>query len=751
MRTMSEQERNRSGSEARSPVRETYEVHGMTCASCAARVQRALAATPGVTEATVNFALGRATVERGSDVHDEVLAAAVDTAGYTLVVPDGDAISHGGHGEHDHGIALGREEELTRRAWRRFVLAAILTAPLVGLAVAGMGAEWMGWVQLALVAPVEFWAGRPFLVSAWKQARHAAANMDTLIALGTLAAIGYSTYSLIAGGDLYFETAGVIMTFLLLGKYFEHRAKSRASRAINHLLELGAKEAIVVRDGVEVHVPIDEVQVGDLLRVRPGEKIPTDGIVREGATSVDESMLTGEPVPVDKRVGDEVFGATVTAGGSVLVEATRVAADSALAQIARLVADAQTRKAPVEHLADRISGIFVPVVIVIALATCIGWLATGHSFETSLVVAIAVLIIACPCALGLATPAAVMVGTGRGAAMGIVIKGGDVLERSGRVDTVVLDKTGTITEGRMTVVDVVTADGTATDNELLGLAASAEALSEHPIARSVVDAAVARNAPMVPATDFSTTAGLGVRARVGERHIVVGRGSFVGDGITADSIKQQAAALESRGETVIWVGDEARALGVIGVADTLKPGAAAAVRRLQDLGLDTILLTGDNRVTAETIAAAAGIGDVIAEVLPDEKVARVRQLQAAGKSVAMVGDGINDAPALAQADLGIAIGTGSDVAIEAADLTLVGGDPQLAATAIELSRRTLGNIKQNLFWAFFYNAAMIPAAALGLLNPMVAAAAMAFSSVSVVLNSLRLKRFVPSGAVPSRS
>ncbi|MBW3594848.1 MAG: heavy metal translocating P-type ATPase [Actinobacteria bacterium] len=717
-------------------VRETFDVKGMTCASCAARVQKALATTPGVSEAGVNFALGRATVERDESVAIDDLASAVDAAGYELIVEPEVATSHGGHGEHDHGIAVGSEDDLTRAAWRSVVVAAILSAPIVGLAMFGpMHAHWVQWTQLVLTTPVLFGPGRRFLTSAWKQARHLSSNMDTLIALGTLSAYGYSVYALFFGGDVYFETAAVIMTFLLLGKYFEHRSKSRASQAIRSLLELGAKEATVVRDGVEVPIPIDEVEIGDVIRVRPGEKIPTDGIVRDGASSVDESMLTGEPIPVDKLVGDEVFGATINAGGSLLIEATRVGADTALAQIAALVESAQSRKAPIEGLADRISAIFVPIVISVAIVTFAGWMVTGHSFETSLITAIAVLIIACPCAMGLATPAAVVVGTGRGAAMGIVIKGGDVLERSGAIDAVALDKTGTITTGQIAVTDVIAAAGHDED-EVLALAGAVEALSEHPIARAIAAAA----APVSDVSGFSSTPGSGVEGRVAGAQVSVGRRSFAAPEAPPELV-ESAERLSRSGRTVVWVGDGKDAVGLVAVADTVKATARDAVVALQRMGLETILITGDNDSTARAIAEHVGIEKVRAEVMPEDKVTEVAQLQEQGKRVAMVGDGINDAPALAQADLGIAIGTGADVAIEAADVTLVGGDPQLAATAIGLARRTLTTIKQNLFWAFFYNVTAIPLAVVGLLDPMIAAAAMAFSSVSVVLNALRLRRF----------
>jgi len=720
-------------------VRETFDVKGMTCAACAARVQKALASAPGVADAGVNFALGRATVERDEDVDVDVLAKAVDSAGYELVIDDEVATSHGGHGEHDHGIAVGAEENLTRVAWRNFAVAAVMSLPVVGLAMFGpMHAHWVGWVQLILTTPVLFGPGRRFLTSAWKQARHLSSNMDTLIALGTLSAYGYSVYALLFGGDVYFETAAVIITFLLLGKYFEHRSKSRASEAIRSLLQLGAKQANVVRDGVEVSIPIEDVGVGDIIRVRPGEKIPTDGIVREGASSVDESMLTGEPMPVDKSAGDEVFGATINASGSLLIETTRVGGDTALAQIAKLVEDAQSRKAPIENLADRISSVFVPVVITVAAVTFAGWLLTGHSFETSLVTAIAVLIIACPCAMGLATPAAVMVGTGRGAAMGIVIKGGDVLERSGAIDAVALDKTGTITTGEISVTDVVPAPGHDED-EVLVLAGAVEDLSEHPLARAVAAAARARRA--LPAvSDFSAMPGRGVEARVDDARVAVGRRSYAAPQ-APPALLDAAERLARSGRTVVWVGDRNTALGILGLADTLKPSAPDAVAALHQMGLETVLITGDNAATAEAIAAEVGIDAVRAEVMPEDKEREVARLQGEGKSVAMVGDGINDAPALARADLGIAIGTGADVAIEAADLTLVGGDPKLVSAAIGLARRTLVTIRQNLFWAFFYNVVAIPLAVLGLLDPMIAAAAMALSSVSVVLNALRLRRF----------
>lgn len=717
-----------------------FEVGGMTCAACARRVERTLAKQPGVSHAGVNFALAKATVKATREVALQDLVGAVEIAGYELA-PERT------HDQGDHGRSndVADEDELTRAAWRRFVIAAALTIPL---AIIGMllpmdyrhENAWVGWLQLLLVTPVLFYSGAPFLTSAWANARNHATNMDTLVALGTLAAYGFSVYQLLFGAreDLYFETAGIIITLLLLGKYFEHRSKSRASQAIRSLMEIGAKEANVIRDGTEVAVPVDEVVAGNLLRVRPGEKIPTDGVVREGSTSVDESMLTGEPVPADKSEGDAVYGATLNTSGSVIVEATRVGPQTALAQIARLIEEAQTRKAPIERLADKFAGVFVPIVLVVAALTLGAWLATGNSFEDGLLATVAVLIIACPCAMGLATPTAVMVGTGRGAQLGIVIKGGDVLERSGAIEAVIFDKTGTITKGEMTLTNVI-ADGTE-EREVLRLAASVEALSEHPIAGAIVDGARARGVEAEPAENFESTAGLGVRARVSGDAVFVGR-AHPDDGEISEELGARVEESIAKGETVVWVSVNGRVAGALSVADTLKPGAGEAVERVHRLGLETLLLTGDNERAADAIAERIGITRVLAEVLPGDKVSEVRALQESGKRAAMVGDGINDAPALAQADLGVAIGTGADVAIEAADLTLMSGDPRLVPTAIDLSRRTLRTIKQNLFWAFAYNIAAIPLAALGLLNPMIAALAMALSSVSVVSNALRLRRF----------
>ena len=736
------------GTKAPDVVKLDYAVRGMTCAACARRVENTLAKQPGVVEAGVNLATERATVTAEPGFETGTLEQAVARIGYELV-PRSHTVSHQGHDEHDHGIAVGDEDQRTRAAWQRFLVAALLTVPTVILAMFGPTEEWSLWAQLALITPVQFWAGHPFLWSAWKNARTGGTNMDTLVALGTLAAYGFSLYTLLFGHvmaghmpEVYFETVGVIITFLLLGKYFEHRSKSRASEAVKALLEIGAKSARVVRDGVESEVPIDDVRTGDLLRVRPGETIPTDGEVAEGATSVDESMLTGESVPVDKSQGDPVYGGTLNASGSIVLRATAVGSDTALARIARLVEDAQARKAPIEHLADRVSSIFVPIVIAIAAMTLAGWLVTGHDLSTSMLTSVAVLIIACPCAMGLATPAAVMVGTGRGAQLGIFIKGGDVLEASGSLDVVVLDKTGTVTEGRLRVTDVAadTNEPGSTERRVLEVAASLEDLSEHPIARAVVEAARARGISPGAVEGFVSAPGRGVRGRLDGLMVAAGRRTHL-DAIACAELVDAATRFEDAGRTTVWVQIGNRVAGVIALADTPKPTAAEAVSRLHGLGLTTVLLTGDNERAARAVASEVGIDDVIAGVLPEQKVEEVRRLQDEGHRVAMVGDGINDAPALAQADLGVAVGTGTDVAIEAADLTLVSGDPLLAAAAIELSRRTLGAIKQNLFWAFGYNVAAIPLAVAGLLDPMIAAGAMAFSSVSVVMNALRLRRF----------
>jgi copper-transporting P-type ATPase V len=718
-----------------------FTVDGMTCGSCAARVQRVLAKTEGVADAEVNLATGRAHVTLDRLVPTTDLQARVTKIGYTLTPV----------AEVPPAAAQDDPAERARRSWLRRVL---LVTPAAVFAVATMlagptlMADWRWRLAMLVVAtPVQFGIGWPFLREAARRARRRTANMDTLIAVGTLAAYGFSLVQLLAGGmQLYFETAVLLIAFLTLGRYFEARARGRAGQAIRALLGLGAKQARVLRDGTEVMVGVEQVGVGDLLRVRPGEKIPTDSEVVEGASAVDESMLTGESVPVDKAPGDRVGGATLNTSGVLTVRATAVGADTALAQIVRLVEQAQAGKGQLQRLADRISAVFVPVVMAVAALTFAGWALLGGDPAGGLVAAVAVLIIACPCALGLATPTAVMVGTGRGAELGVLIKGVEVLERTRRITTVVVDKTGTLTRGQMALTDVVTGEG-VDQARLLRLAGAVEADSEHPIGAAIAAGARHRVTPPT-ARGFHAVAGQGVHAEVptgdgGTVTVWVGRRKLAAEAglLVPQAMEAAAARLESQGKTAVFAGWQGEVRGILAVADVLKDGAGELVRRLHAMGLEVAMLTGDNAATAQAIAAAVGVDQVLAEVLPVDKVGEIARLQADGRVVAMVGDGVNDAPALIQADLGIAIGSGTDVAIQASDLTLLRGDLEGVAVAIQLSRRTYRTIAQNLWWAFGYNIAAIPLAAAGLLNPVIAGAAMALSSVSVVTNSLRLRRF----------
>ncbi|AZQ72682.1 copper-translocating P-type ATPase [Streptomyces luteoverticillatus] len=735
-------------------------IGGMTCASCAARIEKKLNRMDGVT-ATVNFATEKAKVSYGPGVEVADLIATVEKTGYTAQEPPKPAARAEAAPAEAQEDANGGDVGALRQ---RLLVSLVLSVPVVLMAmVPTLQFDNWQWLSLTLAAPVVVWGALPFHKAAWTNARHGAATMDTLVSIGTLAALGWSLWALFFGhagmpgmrhgfdfsvsradgsSSIYLEAAAGVTAFILAGRYLEAKSKRKAGAALRALLELGAKDVTVLRDGREVRVPTAELAVGDRFVVRPGEKIATDGTVVEGGSAVDASMLTGESVPVDVTAGDTVTGATVNVSGRLVVEATRVGADTQLSRMARLVEDAQNGKAAVQRLADRISGVFVPVVLLIALGTLLTWLFVTGDATAAFTAAVAVLIIACPCALGLATPTALMVGTGRGAQLGILIKGPEVLESTRRVDTVVLDKTGTVTTGRMTLQDVVTAPG-VTEHDLLRLAGALEHASEHPIARAIADGAAARTGTLPVPESFENVAGLGVQGVVEGHAVLVGRETLLAEWVIELPAELAAAkaSAEAEGRTAVAVAWDGEARGVLTVADAVKDTSAQAIAELRRLGLTPVLLTGDNKAVAEAVAREVGIDEVIAEVLPQDKVDVVKRLQGEGRSVAMVGDGVNDAAALATADLGLAMGTGTDAAIEAGDLTLVRGDLLVAADAIRLSRRTLGTIKGNLFWAFGYNIAALPLAAAGMLNPMIAGAAMAFSSVFVVTNSLRLRRF----------
>jgi P-type Cu+ transporter len=731
-------------------------IGGMTCASCAARIEKKLNRIDGVT-AAVNYATEKASVRYVDPVTPDDLVATVEKTGYTAVVPPPSARA-------DNRPAAEPVDELAGLRTRLW-MSAVLTVPVIVLAMvpAWQFTYWQ-WLSLTLAVPVVAYGGLPFHRAAWLNLRHGSATMDTLVSLGTLAAFGWSLWALFLGdagmtgmthpfrlaiertdgaANIYLEAAAGVTVFLLAGRYFEARSKRTAGAALRALFELGAKDVAVLRNGVEIRIPVEQLAVGDRFVVRPGEKIATDGVVHEGTSAVDASMLTGEAAPVEVGPGDAVVGATVNAGGRLVVTVTRIGADTQLAQMAKLVEQAQSGKAAAQRLADRVSAVFVPIVIALAVGTLGWWLGTGAGATAAFTAAVAVLIIACPCALGLATPTALLVGTGRGAQLGVLIRGPEILESTRKVDTVVLDKTGTLTTGRMTLVEVVGADG-QDPGELLRLAGALEAASEHPVAQAIA-AAAARQGDLPAVVEFGNVEGLGISGTVDRREVVVGRLRLLRerDMDVPAEVERAARAAEAVGRTAVLAGWDGRARGVFAVADVVKPTSRDAVAQLRALGLRPVLLTGDNVTVARVVGREVGVDDVIAEVLPAEKADVVKRLQAEGRVVAMVGDGVNDAAALAQADLGLAMGTGTDVAIEASDLTLVRGDLMAAVDAIRLSRRTLRIIQGNLFWAFAYNLAALPLAAAGLLSPMIAGAAMAFSSIFVVGNSLRLRRFRP--------
>lgn len=741
-------------------------LRGMSCASCANNIDDAIRSVPGVGACSVNFGVEQATVTYDPNKTDvAAIQDAVDAAGYSAVPMQDDVLAQ--EDDTERQTRQAENSELTRKVWISAIISAILVIgslpAMTGVSV-GFIPMWLHnpWLQLVLTAPVQFWCGASFYINAWKALKRHTATMDTLVAIGTGVAYIYSLFPtffpqwFIRQGlspDVYYEPAAVIITLILLGRLLENRAKGQTSEAIRKLVGLQAKTARVIRNEREIDVPIAEVVLGDIILVRPGEKIPTDGEIVDGSSTIDEAMVTGESVPVKKQSGDEVIGATLNKTGSFKFKATRVGKDTFLAQIVKLVQQAQGSKAPIQRLADQVTGWFVPAVIAIAIATFIIWFNVMGNVTMALITTVGVLIIACPCALGLATPTSIMVGTGKGAENGILIKGAESLELAHKLQTIVLDKTGTITQGKPTVTDFVTINGTANSNELklLHLAASVERNSEHPLAEAVVQYAQSQGVQLSDAQEFEAVAGSGVQGYASDRLVQIGTHRWMQElGIDTSWLQQQWEQLEYLGKTVIWIAIDGTVQAIMGISDAVKPSSAQAIRTMQRMGLEVVMLTGDNRRTAEVIAREVGIKRVFAEVRPDQKATQVQNLQAEGKIVAMVGDGINDAPALAGADVGIAIGTGTDVAIAASDITLISGDLQSIVTAIGLSRATIRNIRQNLFFAFIYNVAGIPIAAgilfpfFGwLLSPIIAGAAMALSSVSVVTNALRLRNFRP--------